>query len=107
MIEAKQIEVKRDEKGMWFHPSFPWNDIPDETDFRPFIKRWGYECAFVCLESDAPDEIVERYANSNDPDCGYWNPTKPKGDDWILGAIYDTEDGPVACWLRPLRVVTG
>ena len=101
MIEHGNIEVKRDKEGMWLHPAFPWNSVKEDTDIRPDIKKWGYEGCFRALDNDAPDEIVERYANSNDPDCSYWTPTKPKGKGWILGAIYDTEDGPVALWLKP------
>ena len=103
MIEHGNIEVKRNKDGMWMHPAFPWNTVKEDTDIRPDIKKWGYQGHFVALDNDAPDEIVERYANSNDPDCSYWTPTKPKGDGWILGAIYDTEDGPVALWLKPLN----
>jgi hypothetical protein len=101
MIEHGNIEVKRDKSGMWLHPAFPWNIVKEDTDIRPDLKKWGYKGCFRTLDNDAPDEIVERYAKSNDPDCSYWTPTKPDGDGWILGAIYDTEDSPVALWLKP------
>lgn len=102
MIESGNIEVKRDNEGMWMHPAFPWDSVAEDSDLRPYIKEWGYECRFNSLDSDAPDEIIERYADSNEPDCSYWTPNTPDGDGWFLGAIYDTEEGPVACWMRPL-----
>lgn len=103
MIEHGNFKVERDAKGMWMHPAFPWNELPDDTDITPYIRKWGYECRFIALDNDASDEIVERYANSNDPDCSYWTPTPPKGNGWILGAIYDSEDGAMACFIRPIK----
>lgn len=94
------VEVRRDKYGMWMHPAFNW-DILDEQDPTQFFRFWRYVCAFRSLEHDAPDEIQERYANSNDPDCSYWHPEAPDGIGWFLAAIYDTEDGPVSLWVRP------
>ncbi len=102
MIIAQPVEVKRDKIGMWFHPSFPWGNIPDETKFDPYVKEWGYIVKYVSLDSDAPESVANRYYDSNDPDCSYWEPSKPKGEDWFLGAIYDTEDGPVALWMKSM-----
>lgn len=39
MIDAGTVEVKRDEDGMWIHPSFPWDSIPPETDPRPYFAQ--------------------------------------------------------------------
>ena len=33
----------------------------------------------------------------------FWEPTVPEGDGWFLFALYDTEDGPHACFTRPLN----
>lgn len=41
---------------------------------------------------------------SGDPDCSYWEPSKPDGEGWFCLAIYDTDDGPSCWWGR--RVVT-
>lgn len=95
-------EVNRDKDGLWFHPSFPWNDIREEANITSYIENWGYEAKFILMQYDASDEIQNRYDKADSPDCSYWTPTKPDGEGWILGAIYDTEDGPCACWLRPI-----
>ena len=94
------VPVERDENGYWYHPEIPWDEIPDDTDARPFLKKWGYRSCFVSLEWDAPEELVNRYFEAGDPDCSEWNPTAPEGDGWFLAAIYDTEDGPSAMFLR-------
>jgi len=101
MIEHGNIEIKRDNQGMWLHPAFPWDDCKEGEDVSLHAKKWGYESKFVWMEYDASDEINERYCESNDPDCSYWTPTTPVGYGWILGAIYDTEDGPCALYLKP------
>jgi|HubBroStandDraft_1064217.scaffolds.fasta_scaffold67623_2 hypothetical protein len=99
MIEG--VEVKRDANGMWLHPAIPWNRTEEDTDLTPFIRGLGYEPRFQTLAQDAPDDIVERYADSNEQDCSYWTPIKPEGD-WFLAAIFDTEDGPAALWIKPI-----
>jgi hypothetical protein len=101
MIEAGNAEVNRDEFGMWLHPAFPWHEVPEGGHVDDYAKEWGYQCHFQTLEGDAPESVVERYSEANDPDYSYWTPSTPKGEGWFLGAIYDTEDGPAACWMRP------
>lgn len=54
----------------------------------------------MCFESDASHEQQERYDEGNSPDCSYWTPSRPEGEGWLLAAIYDTEDGPVALYVR-------
>jgi hypothetical protein len=102
MIPTGNIEIKRDADGMWMHPAFPRNELPEECDITPYVKEWGYEARFQSLDMDAPEAVIERYANSNEMDCSYWVPVAPAGEGWILGAIYDTWDCPVAMWIRPL-----
>lgn len=99
------IQVKRDKDGMWLHPAFPWDDIPPETDPRPYFEQWGQEAKLVFLEHDAPSEVADRYFESGEADCSDWEPTKPEGECWVLGAIYDSEEGPVAIWMRPITSV--
>lgn len=64
-----------------------------------FIKDLGYEAINVWLESDN-DELYERYGDSGEPECAYWTPSVPDGEGWLLVCITDTEDGPVACYVR-------
>lgn len=95
------VPVERDEDGYWMHPGLPWDDIPEDADCTPWISKWGFVPAFVSMEFDAADELMDRYMAQNSADCSYWTPTQPEGDDWFLAAIYDTEEGPYAMFLRP------
>ncbi len=103
VVDPSQVPVERDRDGMWLHPSFPWSSLPEEGDARPCLASWGYQSCFVFLEQDAPPEIADRYFRSGVADCSDWTPTRPAGDGWLLGAIDDSWDGPVAVWMRPLR----
>lgn len=95
----EDVKVQREEDGQWWHPSIPWDDVPEDTDATPLLESLGYEVAFISMESDAPD-LADEYYESDDSGMGHWNPSKPGGEGWFLGAIYHSEDGPAACWLR-------
>lgn len=89
----------RDENGHVQHPDMDgigW----DEFDMGPQLRAIGWHTKTVSFESDASDEARARYDEGNSPDCSYWTPTPPQGDGWLLAAIYDTEDGPVALFVR-------
>lgn len=89
----------RDEDGHVQHPDMDgigW----DEFNMGPQLRALGWQSTTVCFESDADDATQARYDEGNSPDCSYWTPTPPKGTGWLLAAIYDTEDGPVALFVR-------
>lgn len=89
----------RDEYGHVEHPDMDgigW----DEFDMGPQLRALGWHSKTVSFEDDASDEAQARYSDSNSPDCSYWTPTPPEGDGWLMAAIYDTEDGPVALFVR-------
>jgi len=81
-LQVQATEVKRDKDGMWLHPGLPWEEVGE--DVAQCMARLGYEPLLQSLESDS-----------------YWIPTTPTGEGWFLAAIFDTEDGPVALWIRP------
>jgi len=94
----------RDEDGMCCHPDLltdRWNmDDNDEAYDRAKFAEAGFEVTFVWFETDAPAEQVDRYAEIGDPDVSYWTPTPPGGEGWMLCGIWDTEDMPVAFYVR-------
>jgi hypothetical protein len=96
--------VRRDEYGMFQHPDLPDFDEGDGEKCKAWIAQQGLQLVMVHLETDAPEEIADRYFQSDEPHCGYWEPGKPDGDGWFCLAIHDTDDGPVCWWGR--RVVT-
>jgi hypothetical protein len=79
----------------------------DVFDLGPQLRALGWASTTVCFESDASDEARARYDEGNSPDCSYWTPTPPEGAGWLLAAIYDTEDGPVALYVRSADVSAG
>ncbi len=75
--------IERDHNGEWYHPGIPWEDYPDEHDMTPHLKALGFDVRRVDL-----DDLGE-------------SPEPPLGDGWFLASIFDSEDGPGSCWLRP------
>ncbi|WP_124905131.1 hypothetical protein [Burkholderia sp. Bp9004] len=88
----------RDEYGMLTHPAIPALD--EDVNYQTFFAAFGIESTFVCMETDVDCDAYERYVESNDPNCSFWTPSTPAGDGWLLLEIYDTEDGPVALYVR-------
>ncbi|WP_433886642.1 hypothetical protein [Pseudomonas vranovensis] len=103
--EIKLIQpapVVRDEHGMFQHPDLPDFEEGDGDKCKAWIAEQGLEVGKVSLEY-ADEAIANRYFESHDPDCSYWEPGQPDGDGWFCLAIHDTDDGPVCWWAR--RVV--
>jgi hypothetical protein len=100
-------EVKRDENGFWLHSAF--NDT-EEEDITKLPVSQGMEFRFIDFFDDAPDDLQKRYDAAGVPfgsteDWGdvlrEWKPKTPIGSGWFIAGIYDTEDGPYACFTRP------
>lgn len=92
--------VARDEYGMFQHTDLPDFDEGDGERCKAWVAQQGLQLVMFYLETDAPEEIAERYFEAGEPHCGYWEPSKPEGDGWFCLAIHDTEDGPVCWWAR-------
>lgn len=90
--------MPRDEHGYWLHPLINWAVVPEEADAGPYLRSLGLRLAVVSMYEDAP-ELFDRYGETGDPNISEWTPVPPD-DGWILLAIYDTEDGPHACWAK-------
>jgi hypothetical protein len=67
------------------------------------------EFRYVEFYDDAPAPLLEKYENGGSPWSSdtwedavkAWQPTPPEGEGWFLLTVYDTEDGPYACFARP------
>lgn len=100
-MRPEDVKVERDENGLWWHPSINWDEVPEDADAMPLIKASGYETSFVAMADDAPADLLKRWFDAGLPDdINEWQPSRPDGDGWFLGGIYETEGGPEACWLR-------
>ncbi|MFP3652252.1 MULTISPECIES: DUF551 domain-containing protein [Burkholderia] len=90
--------IVRDEDGMLSHPAVPYLD--EDVNYETFFAAFGIEAAFVHMENDVDCDTYNQYFASNSANCSLWAPSAPAGDGWLLLEIYDTEDGPVALFVR-------
>ncbi|WP_200844036.1 hypothetical protein [Pantoea sp. 18069] len=86
----------RDDMGCGYHPALPTLD--EGMNPKQFFAALGIELAGGMAEDqmdmDAYDAMVEA------TDYNVWTPEAPAGHGWVLVAIFDTEDGPAAWWIR-------
>jgi hypothetical protein len=101
----QDVPVRRDPYGHWWHPAIDWDRIPEDEVADPHLENMGFDASYVRMEDDAP-AMADAYLEDGDADFSAWNPSRPDGENWFLGAIYDTEGGPAACWLKPIRNAT-
>lgn len=100
--------VERDGQGFWLH-SILREKLGVDGSVEALPEAKDTEFRYVAMEVDAPDELADRFLNAAfdskhgevDATVREWEPTRPKGDCWVLIGIYDTEDGPYACFARP------
>lgn len=77
----------RDHDGFTMHPDLPqWGE---NESGEPILLALGFESAFVSLDDPKED------------------PEPPEGEGWLLGGIWDTEDGPIACFVRKNEILRG
>ncbi|MEN5141113.1 hypothetical protein [Pseudomonas juntendi] len=72
--------VVRDKYGMYEHPELSDFDEGDGEKCKAWIAQQSLQLVMVHLETDAPEEIADRYFQSDEPHCGYWEPGKPEGE---------------------------
>lgn len=89
--------ISRDADGHLIHPALPALD--EDVCMDTFLQAFGIETAFVDMASD-DHAALDRYLDANSADCSDWTPSRPRGENWILTEIYDTEDGPCAMYVR-------
>ncbi len=85
------------------HPDLPsWpKDEDEECGIGPLITAQGFAVEVVFGEYPDDDGEAVDY-------CAWlasWSPESPKGADWRLVCIQDTEDGPAAFFVRPLALI--
>lgn len=99
MLDGRAIE--RDAQGLGEHPDLPWLD--EGMNPPKFFEALGLQLAGVSaqdqLDVDAYDAMAGNY-DAKEFNFSAWAPASPEGAGWCLVSIHDTEDGPVAWWLR-------
>jgi hypothetical protein len=102
-FEAYEVPVKRDELGAWAHPDFPWDNWPDNTSLDPYFESLNFRCKSVLMQDELEGEALNNYFDNSETDYSLWEPRKPDGAGWFLAAIHDTDEGPCARWVAPLK----
>lgn len=101
MFEPKNLPPP-DENGFFLHPDIP--DTEEGESLRARCAALGFDCSFVSLDADAPEELVDAYFEEALTDAAArWTPTPPAGEGWQLVAKFDHEDGPYAMFVRRLQ----
>ncbi|WP_282294844.1 hypothetical protein [Stenotrophomonas sp. PS02289] len=88
--------------GMFLHPDVPEAD--ESTDLQPLIAAQGYEAAVVWGENYDDAFSEEALIDGGDAyyaELGAWNPATGDYQGWLVAAVLDTEDGPMAWLVRP------
>lgn len=76
------------------------------ADFKAIATEHGFDISMVFMSDDLPDNHALSLAYFHDGALeevlGRWRPKPPVGEGWSLCGKHDTEDGPVALFLRKL-----
>lgn len=91
-------QPSRDKFGFTFHPDL---DLFTEDGYydASAVLRAGFDFCQLMLESDNP-ALLHRYYE--DPFAlANWQPEPPNSQGWRLVGLYDTDDNPVAVFIRP------
>lgn len=72
----------------------------DSLDVKIVAIAQDYEPKLISFDDDAEEELGDRYSNGDNviPD---WDPTPPAAG-FILAAKFDSEEGPIAWFVRPI-----
>ncbi len=73
------------------------------ADTRAIAREHGFDCRFLMMEDDSRDEVEplrQRYGGGDDTALAEWTPPDAE-EGWTLAGKWQSEDGPVALWLRP------
>ncbi|UFT95022.1 hypothetical protein [Pectobacterium carotovorum] len=92
----------RDEYGFWRHPNrieTPFDEGGASTRiYEAWFAERGMAVDFTYMNQVFCDDCV--YGENIEHPALHWNPESPYGDGWLLTAIFDTEEGPCAEWVR-------
>lgn len=104
-LQLEPVEVARDALGWWSHPGYLAEYGDDEIsgeECASWFARHRLESAQTLMSDEVKPEVAEAYFNDGQCNCSAWAIKPPPGAGWFLLSIYDSEDGPVCDWGRPL-----
>ncbi|MTI72210.1 MAG: hypothetical protein FH747_00930 [Stenotrophomonas sp.] len=85
------------------HPDLPEWPEDDERSIAPLIRAQGFAWAAVSGDYGTDYMSVDEFDT-----CSWlaaWKPGPPAGEGWRQVLVHDTEDGPVAVFVRPLALI--
>lgn len=91
--------------GWVVHPDLPEFEKGEHYAYK--LALMGFDCRLVTMENDpaVSQEMRDDYFVRNSCDISHWNPSDPVGEDWVVAAIYDSEDGPCALFVRAVGLL--
>lgn len=90
--------VKRDNYGFYLHSALA--NLEEDKPITSLPEAEGMIFYYLAFDNDVSEEVLDKYIESGSPDVSFWQPSSP-GNGYFLVAIYDTEDGPYACFAKP------
>lgn len=83
--------------AFWSHRCIAW--IRDEFIANDWLEKYGFEYGYRMMEAE-PDanRLFKTFHETGK--LQHWTPAPPAGAGWMLIAIDDSDDGPVAAWCR-------
>jgi hypothetical protein len=80
--------------------------LPEGAEVPVVCEEQGYEYQVVGLNADAPQELQDAYWAGADGEeiVRQWEPATPDG--WLPASKHDSEDGPIAIFVRPIGSAT-
>lgn len=89
----------RDAMGFAWHPELALLD--EGMKVKAFHAALGVEVKHTMADDDLTTDEYDAMCDAEN--WSNWTPKPPSGEAWNLVAIFDTEDGPAAWWMRELR----
>lgn len=102
----KFLEVKnpqRDDNGMYVHPQHPkWDADTTNDEMLQWLSDNNFNIHYDYFESTASEDLQDKWFEEGINDCTEWVPKCDK-EGAILLTIFDTDNGPVAWFLAPVK----
>lgn len=91
----------RDRYGFTAHPDLDLFSTDDDALDHAAMHDAGFTMQTVALATDAP-LLLDAYLDADECVLARWEPTPPQGGGWQLVGVYDTENDPIAVFVRQL-----
>lgn len=106
LYDPAKLPERNAQYGDTYHPDLPsWPEFGREESIAPLLTIQGFDLATV--EGEFSEEALETGDHRYWQELRDWQPQPPAGDGWRLVVVCETEDGPVAWFVRPTALTEG